>query len=921
MFTRWGRFVYRRRRVVLAVMVIALLIAGGIGLGLGSRLSQSGYDDPASQSTQAAQLADATFGRDHGSDILVLYTAPEGKTVDDPQLTQEIQASLDRLKTEHPGVIGSVISYWSTHATIFTDDSKQHAFARVELTGNTDTETLNQFKTVKNDFDIPGVKVEVSGLQPIGDAIGNGMEEDTRRAEVIALPLVALLLFFVFGGVVAASLPVIIGVLTIAGATGAMWVMTHFMDINTFASPVISLIGLGLAIDYGLFIVSRFREEIAEGYDTGAAVRRTVMTAGRTVVFSATLLLVCMGGLLMFPQGFLKSVALGGIFAVAFAAIASLTVLPALLGMLGHRVDALGLKFLRRTKTQEEIESGFWARTTDWVMKHPAVVAAPIVIVMLLLIVPFKNIQFGGLSETYLPPNNPTRVAQEHFDELFPKLRTDPINLVIENADSQQLSQIARAANQVPGFTGKFTPSQATTNGVDVLSSTLVDSMHPQSQINALRAIPAPDGVRILVGGTPASNQDSIDAVGARLPFMVIFVILVTTILMFLAFGSLVLPIKAVLMSALSLGSTLGILTWIFIDGHGSGISNFTPGPLMVAVIPLMLAILFGLSTDYEVFLLSRMVEAREQGATTTEAIRAGTAHTGRIITAAALILIMVTGAFGFSEIVMMKYIAYGMIAALILDATVIRMLLVPAVMQLLGDDCWWAPQWMKKIQRKIGLGEIQLENELGDRPAPVRDREPLTEAIPRITADLTPAFAADAPAPVKPSAPQPRPKPATGGSGGAAAQGGSESGPRATSRPVPVLRPVPEPRPAPVAKPAPEAAPAPAPRPAPVPSQRQPAPAPQPVRPRQPAPEAARPTPQPAPSRPAPTPRAMPWEVATESPAAPESAGANGSEVPRPGRRRRIPETEAETTSGGRHRGEDGPRVTVSELLRKHRE
>ncbi|KAA0023333.1 MMPL family transporter [Antrihabitans cavernicola] len=710
MFARWGRFVFRYRLPVLIVMVGALLVGGFFGLGLNDRLTQSGYDDPGSDSSKAAVLADATFGRDHGSDIIALYTAPTGKTVDDPVFGQQVLDSLNKIKSTNPDKVGSIQSYWPDHGAALADKTKQHAFARVELTGNSDTETLSQYRAIKDEFQIPGVTVEVSGLQPIGDAIADGTAADTHRAEVIALPLVAILLFFIFGGVVAALLPVIIGVLTIAGAQGAAWALTHFIEVNTFVGNVVTLIGLGLAIDYGLFIVSRFREEIAEGRSTAAAIERTVATAGRTVLFSATLLVVCMCGTLMFPQGFLKSVAYGAIFAVGIAAIASLTVLPAMLGLLGKRVDALGIARLRVTRTREELEQSFWGRLAGWVMKHPAAVAAPIIIGLLLLIAPFSNIKFGGITEKYLPPANATRVAQEHFDELFPTLRTDPIQLIVRNATFPQLVQIQKAANNVPGFTGQFQITQQTTNGVDQLTAVPKDSDQPKDQIDALRAIKPPDGVQVLVGGTPAITQDSIDAMGAKMLQMAAFVIIVTIVLMFLAFGSLILPIKAVLMSALSLGSTLGVLTWIFIDGHGASIANFTPVPLMAPIIPLLLAIVFGLSTDYEVFLLSRMIEARQRGATTTEAIRTGTAQTGRIITAAALILIVVTGAFGFSEIVLMKYIAFGLIAALVLDATVIRMLLVPAVMKMLGDDCWWAPAWMQRIQQRIGLGETGSE-------------------------------------------------------------------------------------------------------------------------------------------------------------------------------------------------------------------
>jgi RND superfamily putative drug exporter len=747
-----------------AVIALLIVVMGGLGiygLGLGKNLSQSGFFDDGSQSVQGSQLADSTFGRDHKSDIVLLITPPAGTTVDDPQFGAKVENFVNALITAHPTIVNrddpGIIDPFAPvngpageaarsqiRAQTF-DASRQHAFMSIGVKGDDDTTILNNYKTIEpffeniaGRFDLPGTTFQLAGLQPIASAISNGVAEDTTRAELVALPLVAVMLFFIFGGVVAAVLPVIIGGLTIAGATGILNGLTQATEVNFFAQPVISLIGLGIAIDYGLFIVSRFREELAEGYPPPIAVKRTVMTAGQTVVFSASIIIAALACVLIYPQGFLKSVAYGAICAVGLAALLSITVLPAILGILGRRIDALGFSFLRRTKPKKEIENGPWGRLAGWVMRHPLKTALPTVLLLLVLIVPFSNISFGGITEKYLPPSNPNRVAQEDFDRIFPTQRTEEIKLVIrydENSstDGTKLQQIANEANKIPGFTKPFSLDssqgaltgtiQGTSTGVVQMSAGLVDRDITGDAVKALRGIDT-QGLTMYVAGTPALTQDSIDTLLDDLPLMAVLLIVVTFLLMFLQFGSVVLPIKAALMSALGLGSTLGVLTWIFIDGHGSGLFNFTPGPLMSAVLVLIIAIIYGLSTDYEVFLLSRMVEARQQGATTTEAIRSGTAHTGRIITAAAAILVVVVGAFGFSEIVMMKYIAFGIIAALILDATVIRMLLVPAVMKLLGDDCWWAPRWMQTVQRKIGLGETVLEDEPGRIVAPGAQRD-----------------------------------------------------------------------------------------------------------------------------------------------------------------------------------------------------
>ncbi|WP_280449192.1 MMPL family transporter [Nocardia brasiliensis] len=719
MFTRWGDLVYKLRFGVVGVVAAALLALGGYGLGLGSHLSSSGWDDPTSESSQGAKIADAAFGRDHTSDVIVLYTAPEGKTIDDPEFKAKVLDSLNSLPKKYPEITKVNGAYWQTETgpaspLTFGSKDKKYTFASLAIKGDNDTEMLNNFRKVKNVFDVPGVTVQVAGLQAVAGTLNDTMAEDQHRMEILAIPAVAVLLFFIFGGLIAAGLPLIVGGLTVIGAQGIVLFITRFTEVNSFVAPVVSMIGLGLAIDYGLFIVSRFREELAEGYSTSAAVRRSVMTAGRTVVFSATMIIASLGGMLLFPQGFLKSIAYGSIATVSLAALTSITILPAMLGVLGPRVDALGLKRFRKTKTAEEVENGFWGKCTRWVMRHPLKIAIPICILLLLLIIPVKNLAFGGINERYLPPDNSTRLAQAKFDSIFPLRKSDPIQLVFVSDNSNEVGKAWAEAKQAPGLAGTFeVPSRSNTDpNVYRTSATLADSENADPTIEYLRSINVPDGVTMYVGGQPVIQKDSIDALLDRMPLMIALVLFVTTLLMFLTFGSLVLPIKAALMSALGLGSTLGILTWIFVDGHGARLLNFTPQPIMSPVLVLIIAVIYGLSTDYEVFLLSRMVEARTQGASTTEAVRIGTAQTGRIITAAALILLVVTGAFAFSDLVMMQYLAYGMIAALFIDATILRMLLVPATMKLLGDDCWWAPAWMKKIQQKIGLGEPILDDE-----------------------------------------------------------------------------------------------------------------------------------------------------------------------------------------------------------------
>ncbi|MHA7651178.1 trehalose monomycolate exporter MmpL3 [Mycobacterium sp. ML4] len=775
MFAWWGRTVYRLRYIVIGVTVALCLVGGIFGLSLGKHVTQSGFYDEGSQSVKASILGDQVYGRDRTGHIVAIFKAPDGKTVTDPAWSKKINDELNQFVADHPkevlGWAGYLRAPDSTSPVIkgMATDDKKYTFVSIPLKGDDDDTILTNYKNIEPALQkLDGGTVQLAGLQPVASALTGTIATDQRRMEVLALPLVAVVLFLVFGGAVAACLPVMVGGLSIAGALGILRLIAVFGPVHFFAQPVVSLIGLGIAVDYGLFVVSRFREEIAEGYDTETAVRRTVMTAGRTVAFSAVLIMASGASLLMLPQGFVKSLTYALLAAVGLAAILSITLLPACLAVLGKHVDALGVRtafrvpFLRnwkvsraylnwladrlqKTKTREEVEAGFWGKLTNFVMKRPLLFAIPIVVGMFALVLPLFNLSLGGMSEKYLPPNNAVRQSQEHFDKLFPGYRTNPLTLVIQSTNHQPLTdqQVADVRSKAMAITGFIVPENNPSDmwqeraqapgaskdpSVRVLQNGLINPGDSSKKLEELRAITPPKGIEIYVGGTPALEQDSIHSLFDNMPAMLVILLTTTTLLMFLAFGSVVLPIKAAVMSALTLGSTMGILTWIFVDGHGSGVLNFTATPLTAPVIALVVAVGYGLATDYEVFLVSRMVEARENGMSTQEAIRIGTATTGRLITAAALVLAVVAGSFVFSDLVMMKYLAFGLMAALLLDATVVRMFLVPSVMKLLGDDCWWAPRWMRRLQTRIGLGEIQLPDER-KRPAG-KVRPPVTAGL-----------------------------------------------------------------------------------------------------------------------------------------------------------------------------------------------
>ena len=716
MFTKWGRFAYRHRRTIpLVVVALILILQVCFGSKLGERLSQEGWEDPGADSTAAAAIEQGTFGRDNSGDVIVLVDAPEG--VDTQALVASMNSQLGGLRDQFPNEIASVNSYFEHPNPQQVNAEHTKAFAAIGLKGDGE-QTLKDFRTIKpalDALDAPGGTVQVAGATAVADALDKGMADDIARAEKIGLVFVAVILLFVFGGVVAAAMPLIVGILSIIGSLSLLSVLAQFQQVNIFSQSIITLLGLGLAIDYGLFMVSRFREELDRGRSTEDAVAVTTNTAGKTVFFSALMVGVALSGLLMFPQAFLKSVAYGAMSAVLLAALISVVMLPSLFGMLGPRINMWSVR--RTSRSGKRLEDTVWYKIPAWAMRRAKSVTAGLAVLLVALTLPILGITFGGINETYLPPDQVTRQAQDEFNEEFPAFRTDPVKLVVTGASNEQLIDVVMQTRQVDGLAAPMKPAHPTQDGTTVLSAPLADRTDSADVVKQLREIKAPEGVRTYVSGTPAMEVESIEALLHRLPWMALYMVLATFLLMALVFGSLILPAKAVIMNVLSIGATLGFLTAVFVDGLGSGALNFTPGPLMSPILVLIIAILYGLSTDYEVFLVSRMVEARQDGASTDDAIRRGTAHTGGIITAAALIMIVVAAAFALSDIVMMKYIAYGMIFSLALDATVIRLLFVPAVMHLLREDSWWAPRWVKRAAGAFGEGSGVSTPTSGETP------------------------------------------------------------------------------------------------------------------------------------------------------------------------------------------------------------
>ncbi|WP_037144593.1 MMPL family transporter [Rhodococcoides fascians] len=707
--TRWASFVVSRKRWVLTIAIVAVALSGVWGIGVFSKLSEGGFIDPGSEAAEVSTLV-AGLGQPT-PDIVAIYTAPEGKTIDD--IAPDVTAVLDEFQNEYS--VENVTSYWTANAAakqfLLSNDGTK-ALATVTL-GPKSGVTFSTFGDLPPKLVVPGVTSQFAGGSVVGVSFSTTLQSDLVRSEAIAIPITLVLLIFIFGGVVAAAVPVFVGILSVISALAILRALTVVTEVSSFSINVASLLGLGLAIDYGLFIVSRFREEMRAGVDPQNSAVRTVLTAGRTIVFSGLLLICAFAGMLVFPQPVVKSLGFGAMAAVASAAILSLTAVPALLAILGHRINSLTWSRSASDRGDARAQK-FWGAVVTRVMRTPGIVAVVIVAALLVLSAPILKVTLGEVDYTALPQNDPARVAVETLNSEFPTTG-EGATVVLRGTDGQKpqgapIADITRQAEAVDGiarvqFTGSaddFVVVQATfsepSEGKSEVEST-------SDAVASLRQMTPPEGTEILVGGSRALVDDGNAAIAKWLPAMIAIMVVSTLILLFLAFGSIVLPIKAVLMAGLSLGATFGVLTWVFQEGHGAELLGVTPAPLEATFVVLILAVVFGLSTDYEVFLMSRMVEARAGGATTEEAVTVGAQRTGRIVTAAALILIVVTGAFTISDLSIMRFLGVGMILALIVDATIIRMLLVPSLVKLMGEVNWWAPAWMKKVHEKVGIG------------------------------------------------------------------------------------------------------------------------------------------------------------------------------------------------------------------------
>ncbi|WP_408991380.1 MMPL family transporter [Streptomyces sp. 1268] len=726
----WTRFVTARPRLALLAALVITALAVFAGSGVADRMGSGGWQAPDAESTYATEVLAREFPASQPNLLLLVDSGSAG--VDDPAVAAEAARLTERLKAE-PGISG-VGSYWETASPALRSEDGKEAIIAARIGGDEKTagETLDRLAPAFAGERGP-VTVSLGGPVAVQHEMQTIIQEDLLRAELIALPVTLVLLVMVFGSAVAAMLPLAVGVVAILGTNAVLRGLTEFTDVSVFAMNLTTALGLGLAIDYALFIVRRFREELATGADTRTAVGTTLRTAGRTVLFSALTVAVSLSAMLVFPQYFLRSFAYAGIAVVLLAAAAALILLPAALVLLGPRINALELRrVLRRRKKTAAAGAGPAGATADgpgagpaggadtspgrgwaWlgalVMRRAPVFAIVTTVGLLLLGLPFLGVKFGTADDRQLPASAESRVVQEHIRDGFPGNPGGGLEVLAEGQGSRaDHADLKDRIEQLPGVLRVDGPvADGPAAYYSVLPKGEAVGEQAQQLVRDLRAMPSASSLDTSVTGTAAVLVDSKDAIADRLPWALAIIVVVTLLLVFLLTGSVLIPLQAVVLNALSLTAMFGAVVWVFQDGNLSGLLAFTStGDIETTLPVLMFCVAFGLSMDYGVFLISRIKEEYDRTGDHEHSVTFGLRHTGGLITAAAVILAVVMVAIGTSRVTNTKMLGLGIALAVLMDAMVVRSLLVPAVMKLMGRSTWWAPAPLRAFHSRFGLSE-----------------------------------------------------------------------------------------------------------------------------------------------------------------------------------------------------------------------
>jgi uncharacterized membrane protein YdfJ with MMPL/SSD domain len=703
MFDALARLADGHARRVGLIAIAFFLVAAAVGGSVSSRLDPYGADDPATETVKARErLEDA--GLRTPAVIAVVENAPVADRTTRPRveaLENEVRERAD---------VAAVTGYYDTRSPAFVSRDGDATYFAVSLKPTGDKQMQDSGAAIADQLaKHPGVVV--GGFAVAQEQVNKQVEKDLRKAEMLAFPLLFLLSLLFFRSLVASVLPPMIGGLAIVGTFLILRIASEFGSISIFALNLTTALGLGLAIDYSLFIVSRRREEIAKTGPGPAAMRRVLATAGRTVFFSSLTVAAALASLLVFPQRFLYSMGLGGSLVALFAALISLTVLPAVLTLLGSRVNAGAPRFLQRRAEADArpAENGFWYRLSRFVMRRPVPVASLSALLLIVLGLPFLGIKFNTVDPTVLPESASARQAYDTVSKHFPPYHDTPIWIDVEGGGPAAAARVAAVVRNVGGIAEVAPPQRL---GGDVTAVQAI-SAHPfvseasQDTVKAIRSIEPPPGTQVLVGGATADFVDFQSSLTSHMPIALAIVVVATLVILFLMTGSVILPVKSLLMNFLNLSAVFGLLVLIFQDGRLQGFLDFSsPGAIEQTMPILLFAVAFGLSTDYAVFLLSRIKEARDNGASDSECVAIGLERTGRIVTAAALLFAVAMGAFATSQIIFIKENGVGTALAVLIDASIIRALLVPSLMELLGKWNWWAPAPLRRLHERFGISE-----------------------------------------------------------------------------------------------------------------------------------------------------------------------------------------------------------------------
>ncbi|MFI7148283.1 MMPL family transporter [Nonomuraea sp. NPDC050022] len=725
MFESAGRLIHRGRWTLLVLSLVAAVLVAPFGLQLFGRMADGGFADPAADSTTAARWNDVWYSG-NAPDVVVLYRHPQVK-VRDARFKKAVHDSLRALPVQY---VRKLATYWTTGAKELMSTDEHATYALITLKGA----KQQAYAAIKDRLPVANLQVQVGGSVPLLKELNDQTAADLARAEAISMPVLLVLLVVVFGSVVAAGLPLLVGLFAVLGALVLLRLLTEVTEVSVFSLNVVTMLGLGLAVDYSLFVLNSFREQIRSGAPTQEAVVRTMATAGRTVAFSGLTVATSLLGLLLFPQMFLRSIGLGAAAVVLVAMVAALVVLPAALSVLGPRVDAIRIT---PDFGSARVGAGLWHAIASSVMKRPVLYLVAVTSVLLALAGPFAHVRFGNVDHRVLPAAAESRRVAETVDRDFAKnsMATIDVHALIERSfttrpaavgplgqgytpisavtpiDPTDAKPLADRLRKLPGVTGVDLAGLSQPNGAVRLAVRYsYDPMSAQAQnlVTLIRSMtPEPNIRRLVVGGPTAAQMDLLSSLLSRLPWMALVVGGVTFLLLFAAFGSIVLPLKALLMNVLSIGASFGVIVWAFQDGHLAAWLHFTStGTIEATVTVLILAVVFGLSMDYELFLLSRVRAEWLRTGDNTAAVATGLQRTGGVITSAALLLLVVIGAFSTAGITIVKLLGVGMFVAIVVDATLVRALLVPATMRLLGGANWWLPGVLRGVHRRIEFRE-----------------------------------------------------------------------------------------------------------------------------------------------------------------------------------------------------------------------